>query len=586
MEKHTYNVLSGFNDLETIEYNPRLCIDIRQENSWKFDESCEILESKRIKNIVRELNRYEIIYKHFYGIGGLRDEINVISTMSSQIIFSIGLVFPSLSQIGIMLTASHNSAEYIGIKIMKKDSPYMSQIERYIFNRLINVNKNIFHDLQEKYSRDIIKKNIKLYVGCDTRTSCGHILSAIELMKHLFSQVRYVGRVTTPHLYHILQEPRDKDYMYDSQKLMTSTSDLVRHNSYVYNLCKTIDILDLTETIFDRYRLVIDCSNSVCAFSINMISTEYKIRVINFRTDQDILLNNNCGADHILHCYQLLENVYPKESLIASLDGDGDRMVMVYWNNVPDSKKKSTKKNNLSLLFDGTKICALFLHYLIRLSNKNHLAFSNMHIGIVHSPYTNGAFIDYVNRLQESNMHLNLNLICTTPGIERLESVAKTYDIGICFESNGHGEVIIKTDNHLLKPLKMLYSGGYEDGIVNIFAVIYILYTLNMSIFDWNCLYSENPFLLTKVKVVHRNKIMYNNLSDEIIYPKSLVDLISKLKKEHPGLRLYIRSSTTEKLVRVYLEMKNIVKEIDNLLKNIAEQIKTELITIDTMQIE
>lgn len=75
-----------------------------------------------------------------------------------------------------------------------------------------------------------------------------------------------------------------------------------------------------------------------------------------------------------------------------------------------------------------------------------------LRVGVVQTAYANGASTDFI---RES---LRLETACTPTGVKHLHHVAKEYDIGIYFESNGHGTV-------LFNPKAMERLSALEDNV-------------------------------------------------------------------------------------------------------------------------
>jgi hypothetical protein len=90
------------------------------------------------------------------------------------------------------------------------------------------------------------------------------------------------------------------------------------------------------------------------------------------------------------------------------------------------------------VLLDGDKIAALAAVFLRRLlaSIPPALISPPLRIGVVQTAYANGASTDYISR------ELGLEVACTATGVKHLHHVAKGFDVGIYFESNGHGTVL------------------------------------------------------------------------------------------------------------------------------------------------
>jgi phosphoacetylglucosamine mutase len=90
------------------------------------------------------------------------------------------------------------------------------------------------------------------------------------------------------------------------------------------------------------------------------------------------------------------------------------------------------------VLLDGDKIAtlaAVFLRQLLS-SVPAGMVSPPLRIGVVQTAYANGASTDYISKT------LGLEVACTPTGVKHLHHVAKEFDVGIYFESNGHGTVL------------------------------------------------------------------------------------------------------------------------------------------------
>lgn len=67
-------------------------------------------------------------------------------------------------------------------------------------------------------------------------------------------------------------------------------------------------------------------------------------------------------------------------------------------------------------------------------------------VGVVQTAYANGASTRYLEE------HVRLPVVCTKTGVKHLHHEAKEFDVGIYFEANGHGTVLVKPE--LVEKLK------------------------------------------------------------------------------------------------------------------------------------
>tara|TARA_B100000524_G_C23638847_1_gene365913 strand:- start:660 stop:1667 length:1008 start_codon:yes stop_codon:yes gene_type:complete len=297
--------------------------------------------------------------------------------------------------------------------------------------------------------------------------------------------------------------------------------------------------------------LLIDCANGVGYLALKDFKID--LNLINTDINNYEKLNNNCGSDFVIS-----ENEFPSNfinnKLGCSLDGDADRFIF-YFND-----------NGLKIL-DGDYIGAL---YLLSILKHNELMNLDCSIGYIHSPYTNSGLINWIK-----NLNKNVNIECTAPGVKNLHKEAIKYDIGIYFESNGHGTMLINTNllkYHFLKIFNLINNQVIGDGISGIFCVIYCLVFLNINVKEWFNLFQKKDYLLYKKKVNDKNLFKANKIGNKLIEPIDLQNDLDIINKDNNCIS-FIRPSGTEDVIRIYIEGDNLNKIKDNIELNLDKYI-------------
>lgn len=133
-----------------------------------------------------------------------------------------------------------------------------------------------------------------------------------------------------------------------------------------------------------------------------------------------------------------------------SIDGDADRLVYFY-----QGCKPNESAPRLHLL-DGDKIMALFAAFIKEQlciladvpgpDNKQTTngtmyvvpGYGSLVVAAVQTAYANGASTKYLKE------ELGFEVALTPTGVKHLHEKAAAYDIGLYFEANGHGTILLK----------------------------------------------------------------------------------------------------------------------------------------------
>lgn len=451
-----------------------------------------------------------------YGTSGFRFNEDVIFDISYKIGQGVGYLLATKKVLGVMITASHNVYTDNGVKIVdsqgkmiqSNDEKFLEDIVDFtgVHQEIPPKSVNLSNDHQEILTKSVELKHT-VFFGKDTRRSCDKIKT--EIVKGIRSvidaQIVDLGFCTTPEFHYLVGTNQTK-------------------SSYVTNIKQIIETNDI-----DLTNVVIDCANGVGAKTLERILTH---ALINTDTENYPKLNNKCGSDYVMNNYELIKK-YLQDKLYASFDGDADRIIFY---------------TNRSLM-TGDHISLLILNYVL-----NNLSDFTARIGVVHTAYSNGGFMEKIDSI--ANKNVKIDRIMTPIGVKNLILEAEKYDIGIYFESNGHGSVIVNNNfnNEKLALLSKLFNKFTGDAVQNLVGVCYLLTFCTIN--DFENLFVERKSITTKVKV--QDKTIYKTSHDQsqLLEPLNVVSEIKSIisKNEFVGCRVFVRPSGTEDILRLYVE--------------------------------
>jgi phosphoacetylglucosamine mutase len=405
---------------------------------------------------------------------------------------------------GIMITASHNPHYYNGVKIIDSNGEMIPEIEEKTIEEFVNSKNSCVED-----------KNMSLpeiYIGYDTRESspeiCNLIIKGIKIYNK-DSIIHNLKLVSTPELHFKL-----------------FNEDLI-YIEYLKNLCEKIN-----------YPVVCDCANGVGGYILNKLNYNFlqtsNTNCINYES-----LNFKSGSDYVVTEREIptyFNNNHNK--LHASLDGDADRIVFYY-------------KNNDSInLLNGDKISALIAYYISKkVENLENIA-------VIHTGYSNNSFVNFINKL-------GIKTICTATGVKNLHSEALNHDISIYFESNGHGTVLFNKSYENLKDLEQFFHPTIGDGIMDMFGILFILQETSITMYEWDNMYTDNPYHLLKMKVFDKSCFETTKNELRLTKPEDFQQYIDTVCDEKT--RCFVRPSGTEDNIRIYVEG-NDINAVNNIV--------------------
>jgi len=567
-----------------------------------------------------------------YGTAGFRTAAQYLEHIAfrSGVFASYLAKFYKGHVIGVQITASHNPNQDNGIKFIGKDALMMkTEFEKYVED-FANI-----EDLTEacKMLEDFFVNKLNngqaidwnteghILIGCDTRTSSplliGTLMEAIT-----FSGSKYInfGEITTPQL-HYMVLVFNKKHRQDLPKFDYKAEELL-HKYYedfggaiqqAFDLLTEMGLHDKNK----RKTVFIDCSNGVGGIHQEKMTQEYfnkvfDVVVLNSRDTPN--LNVDCGSEFVQkekkvpsHLLEYIDkhipaNVNLDDVSFISYDGDADRAVAY----------RVERGSTFADLFEGDKMGALYAlfcqRYLAKISElQNTLKgivdvkedFSKWTIGAALTAYANGAAQQYYRDT------LKVTLMIEPTGVKHLHRAAENFDIGVYFESNGHGTVVYNHDkihhleeavriaevHHKNAPegqqqnatqlyyhLKLLYlflieaNQGVGDAISNFLNIETALAGLSLNAAGWKAIYTDLENANSKVVVKNKSVIKVSHDQSRVTAPIEIQNKIDEVCAKYPMGRAFIRPSGTEDICRLYVEATTLadVKEIQ---KQITEYV-------------
>ncbi len=531
-------------------------------------------------------NMENIHHYYEYGTAGYRGNASCMKKIAPNVGVLAALRSATVdSIIGIMITASHNCASENGFKMIDPNGEMMESSWEKIGDQLINLTNSaemicfIKNFCQTKnIELGIRGVSPRVIIGYDTRDSSINILQILlSTIRSLAGQVMVVGLCTTPELHHAIYHANqgnvcDQNNYFDQNNKFDFTFVNATQKSYFDTIITQFNIaMKITAKLNPEFinnikqvQQYVDCSNGVGALAMRKISRHINLDTFILINNLSGPLNDQVGADFVKTNQRLPksspENV--NEFLIASLDGDADRVVFCYQN------------HERFHLLDGDKMCALLMKFVIELLNAASIF--GLSVGVVQTAYANGASTAYFS-------NLNIPIICSQTGVKYLHEAAKQFDIGIYFEANGHGTILFSAEafqivnlaetsqtqscEHvkILQSVMKISNQHIGDGICAMLLCKIALVYLGTSISNWCDLYEDYASNTVSVKVTDKS-IFKTSLTALPICLKpiglqtKINELIDTYQTNQGEVRVFVRPSGTEDCIRIYIECKNIEK--------------------------
>ncbi|KHJ41805.1 ATPase, AAA family [Trichuris suis] len=493
-----------------------------------------------------------------YGTAGFREK----AAKLPHVMFRMGILAVLRARqtggtVGIMITASHNPITDNGLKMIDPSGEMLAEEWEEKATRFANCpEQNVEAEIEAIVKEFNINMDAEGIVCCarDTRPSGVSLYSivraGVEIVRGKFIPYEVL---TTPQLHYIVRETNLENRRW-------------KEDEYFGRLLLAYERLNSDESHYYHFydpRVFVDCANGVGARKLYNIATEVKmcLEICLANRSAEDCLNEQCGADYVKsekkvpYIYDASHEILPNVRW-ASLDGDADRIVFYY---IDD--------NNKFHLLDGDKIAALVANYFKGLIEQTEL---DLQMGVVQTAYSNGNATRYLKE------ELRVPVICTPTGVKYLHAAAKSLDIGIYFEPNGHGTVLFSqkaidamwriierrssTPLQQYKAIVVMYlfskmiNQAIGDAICDLLLVETILRNKRWQIHRWDQLYTDIPNKLIKFKVPDRRLLRTTDCERRVTHPRGLAEHIAKLLSLYKNSRAVVRPSGTENVVRVYTE--------------------------------
>ena len=465
-----------------------------------------------------------------YGTAGFRGK----ATTLPQVCYRVGIVAALRSAVvskftGIMITASHNPVEDNGVKLIDSNGEMLAGQWETIAEEFVNST-----DLQgtiKSHFRELPAK-ATVIVGGDTRPSTAELVQQVIFgVESVGGCVHNYGTVTTPLLQHLVH--------------MTNTHHILLNPVHYYDtISRRFASIMTGNEAKNRYEreIVVDCSGGVGGITMENVEISKSVLAVTVINTGTELLNEGCGAEHVHKTQSPPRNLPPGISKCASLDGDADRLI--YFTTQPQFQ-----------MFDGERTICLLMLALKRLMSEENCEYQ---VGVVTTAYSNAAAVNFV-KAQGVTVEIQ------PTGVKYLHPAAKKFPIGVYFESNGHGTVLVqssvleelhsKPSSRLLQFLS-LANQEVGDAVCDLLMVESALYLLDMNLQDWAELYHPLCTRALKIPVNDRSRLKTSYDETQVTAPADLVSEIDTTLEGYRAVqgRVVIRASGTEPVIRIYAE--------------------------------
>ena len=508
--------------------------------------------------------------KYSYGTAGFRfavDEYSKHVFVRTGMLAHFRSVYLGNKTVGLCITASHNLACDNGIKLIDPDGGMLAASWETLAAKVINAETN------EECIRLLLEicspsGPSSVLLARDTRPSSEELeacaIQGVDVWSKTDGTARSLGLATTPQLHYCVMEGNQLGYVKGRPATIQGYNDLLVDS---YKML----VKGGSQSSSKWGTMEVDCANGIGGLMFPAIASklqeEFPTKLFNQSTDDASKLNFDCGAEFVQKGQMppsgcIFSNVNNRR--FASFDGDADRLVCFYYN------------NHGFCLLDGDKIASLLTKFI---KSQVDLLFgldqTKTTIGTVQTAYANGSSTAYLRNV------LGVEVPFVKTGVKHLHHQAQNYDVGVYFESNGHGTVLFRPSfidrvsktaagGERLMGLIRLLNQATGDAMADLLAIDGILRLLGLSYQDWNEIYLDLPSKQVKVPVKDRNVIQVSEDETRCVSLPELQLILDQAMSRVESGRVFVRPSGTENVIRVYAEAKT--QQDADLLAQIAKQ--------------
>ncbi|KAG2489988.1 hypothetical protein HYH03_011617 [Edaphochlamys debaryana] len=503
-----------------------------------------------------------------------------------------------------MITASHNPVADNGVKMVEPDGGMLPQAFEPVATELANCQTDddvvaVLRDMvlgQAQQASGARRENLTVLVGHDTRPSAPQLLeAALAGIRALGVHAHSCGCVTTPQLHFLVYESNHGAAASSSEgpaaPPLQSYYDTIL-GAFLELASPTTSTTSTASTSESAPMVVyVDCANGVGAAQLKPVAEALAGRGIELRLRNTGAgggqLNHRCGADFVQK-----DRLPPTEwedvpdgARCCSVDGDADRLVYFSPQPPAEAAEAAEAKDGGSAaaargiaLWDGDKVAMLAAVFIRDLMAQLPAGLMDgVRVCCVQTAYANGASTAYLRDV------LQLPTVCTPTGVKYLHEAAHDADLGIYFESNGHGTVLFSKglrerlqaagEHPAAKELLLLsrlINQTVGDAISGLLLVELILRRKAWTLAEWQALYTDLPSRQLKLKVADRAAITTTDAERSCVTPPGLQAAIDEAVAKVPQGRAFARPSGTEDAVRIYAEAAT-QQEADELARTVAQ---------------
>lgn len=437
-----------------------------------------------------------------------------------------------------------------------KESPIANQIKPIFYqeNNELDAREKLlkFQGNSNKYFSKLLKnqpnENVsnlqgKFIVGNDTRRSSQFLVGVVMLGLLSFSPcVVLLREVATPVVYFNMKRANRtrqlRSFMEDYfSSQIGSFRHLLEFDDQGLNLPKK-------EVLFDGANGV----GFLMAQRFNQKGLQDLLRISLQHGPDHGEVNLGCGSEHLLNHKTLSKSMSLAPNQVGfTCDGDGDRLILFYKN----------QANQLRIL-NGDKILALLCAGFKRVRDEFPVL-RRLKVGAISTLYSDGNLKRFVEQL-------GLTYFTEPTGVKNMFERTSALDISLLVEFNGHALVhfsdearrLLLQDERTRKFFAPILELNCEAGdfMAIYFLLQFFMRWLGLSYEAVDHLFRDKVMKLVQVSVSNKNAVEMDERSGKHFRPKDLSTFLEDLMQKHQKqrLRIFVRKSGTEELVRILLE--------------------------------